>query len=292
MAEHIPVLLEDSLRLLLNKEDGIYADLTTGEGGHSFEIARRLKDNGKLICFDRDKEIQSIAKENLKEFSNISFVLKSFSHLKEALNELKLPKIDGILADLGLSMYHYRESSKGFSFLRDDPLDMSLDNASPNAYDVINSFPKDDIADILYEYGEERASRRIASFIFNYRKQKKIESTKELADIIRKAVPFRGKKGFHPATKSFQALRIYVNQELENLKTLLNDSLECLNPGGRLVIISYHSLEDRIVKHFFREKAQQKQIKLLHKKPIIATNDEVKLNASARSAKMRAIEIL
>ncbi|HCL57796.1 MAG TPA: 16S rRNA (cytosine(1402)-N(4))-methyltransferase [Spirochaetia bacterium] len=291
MAVHTPVLLKEILDFLVSRPEGVYLDLTTGEGGHSFEIASRLNNGGKLICFDRDEEIQKIAKENLKTFTQVDFALSNFSNLMETLSRFSLSSADGILADLGLSMYHYKESEKGFSFIKDTPLDMTLDGSSPNAYDVVNSFTQTEIADILFQYGEERLSRRIAAYIVEYRKQKKIETTKELAGIIDKAAFFAyKKKNMHPATKSFQAIRIFVNQELENLEKMLSEALLALSKGGRLAVITYHSLEDRIVKNTFKNASLEKEFKILTKKPIIPTKEETQNNPSARSAKLRVIE--
>lgn len=290
MAVHIPVLLNETMELLITSKDGMYADLTTGEGGHSREMLGRLNPSGRLYCFDRDKEIQALAKENLKDFKNVSFVLSNFSELGVFAQAEKI-SFDGILADLGLSMFHYKESQKGFSFLREDPLDMTLDGGSPNLYDVVNSFTEEEIANIIYQYGEERLSRRIAHGIVMYRRVKKIQTTLELAEIIKKSVPFsKHQRGFHPATKSFQAFRIYLNRELENLERMMESSLIYLKSGGRLAVMTYHSLEDRIVKWFFRKKADEKIIKLLTKKPIIASRNEIESNASSRSAKLRVIE--
>jgi 16S rRNA (cytosine1402-N4)-methyltransferase len=290
MAIHIPVFLEDTLNLLLTRKDGIYLDLTTGEGGHSLKIAEFISGKGKLLCFDRDEEIQAIAKENLKDFENVSFVLDNFSNFPQYLKPDE--KATGILADLGLSMFHYKISEKGFSFLREDPLNMGLDkNTTPDLYEIVNHFSEQEIADIIYQYGEERASRKIASFIVRYRQEKTIENTKELAEIIRKAFPPRGRRpGFHPATRSFQAFRIYINREFENLKTMLAESIDALETGGRVAVITYHSLEDRIVKWFFREQAQEKRVKILTKKPIMPTREEMENNPSSRSAKLRVAE--
>ncbi len=291
MAEHIPVLLNETLDYLINRKDGVYMDLTTGEGGHSKEIVKLLEKAATLYCFDRDNDIQGIAKENLKDFKNIKFILSNFSNLKNVLGEEGVGHVSGILADVGLSMFHYKKSDKGFSFNKDAVLDMTLDGASPNASDVVNNFTQEEIADIIFKYGEDRMSRRIASFITQYRREKKIETTLELGDIIKKAVPgSKKKRGFHPATKSFQALRIFVNKEFENLEKMMRESIKLLEKGGRLAIITYHSLEDRIVKHFFKEEAITKKIKILTKKPIAPDREEILKNASARSAKLRVIE--
>lgn len=291
MAFHIPVLLNPAIDLLITDKNGLYADLTTGEGGHSRVILEHLSEKGILFCFDRDETIQALAKENLKNFLQARFIRANFSRVKEMLlKEGARQGVNGILADLGLSMFHYKASEKGFSFLREDPLDMSLDQSRPNAFDVVNSFTPEQIADILFQYGEERQSRKIARFIDAARKIKKIETTRELASIIAKAAGFSKKKGFHPATKSFQALRIFVNQELENLKTMMEQSLEMLCPGGRLVIITYHSLEDRMVKQTFREKADSGRFRLLTRKAVMAQDEEIAANPSSRSARLRALE--
>lgn len=291
MPLHIPVLLDESIQFLFTNPKGIYADLTTGEGGHSLALAQKLDKEGKLFCFDRDSQIQNLAKEYLKDFSNIAFILSNFSQISVQLgkNKIEAGQVSGILADLGLSMFHYKESEKGFSFLQNHPLDMSLDGAKPNAYDIVNTFSKEEIADILFKYGEEHQSRKIAHFIERARKIKKIENTKELAQIIAKAKGF-SKRGFHPATKSFQALRIYINKELDNLLTMIKQSLNLLAVGGRLVLITYHSLEDRMVKQFFKKQALESCFKLLTKKAIKASPQEIALNPSARSARLRVLQ--
>jgi len=287
---HIPVLLEETIFFLSNGR-GVYVDLTTGEGGHSRAILERLGDNcEKLICFDRDIEIQNIAKESLKHFPNVIFVNSNFSNIKNVLNTLGVNSVRGIIADLGLSMYHYKDSGKGFSFLRDDRLDMSLDGSRPNAYDVVNTFTEKEISDIIFSLAEERFSRRIAMAIVNARKIKKIETTKELASIVEKSVGrFYRKSRLHPATKTFQAIRIFVNNEIENLKKMIADSVNVLDNGGRLLILTYHSIEDRVVKFEFKN-LSLKGFKILTKKPIIPSKEEIKNNTSARSAKLRVIE--
>lgn len=288
MAVHIPVLLSECLEYLISDPGGVYLDLTTGEGGHSMAIAEKIGAKGLLYCFDRDAEIQALAKENLKGYPQIKFVLKNFCELKDVVQP---DSVSGILADLGISMFHYRESDKGFSFLKKDPLDMSLDGSHPNLSDIVHDFGEKEISDLIYRYGEERLSRKIAHYIVSYRKEKKIEDTAELAALIKKAVPANPeKRGFHPATKSFQAFRIYINKEFDNLEKMLADSLDVLKSGGRLVILTYHSLEDRIVKQFFKKRVEQGEIRLLNKKPLTADKEEVAKNPSARSAKLRAVE--
>ncbi|HOJ50261.1 MAG TPA: 16S rRNA (cytosine(1402)-N(4))-methyltransferase RsmH [Spirochaetota bacterium] len=287
---HIPVLLEKSLELLLKKK-GIYVDLTTGEGGHSKKIAESSMCE-KLICFDRDPDIQRIAKNNLSSYDNIIFINENFANIKNALKKIGIDSVDGILADLGLSMYHYRESQKGFSFMNDMKLDMSLDNKRPNAYDVVNSFSEKEIADIIYFNSDEIHSKKIAREIVSARKIKRIETTKELADIIKKAIGkyYNKNSRIHPATKTFQALRIFVNNEIENLKKMITDSIEILNTGGRIVILTYHSIEDRVVKNMFKQFSKISFLKIITKKPIIPDYEEIKINPSARSAKLRAAE--
>ncbi len=286
---HIPVLLEESTELLLGNGGKLYLDCTLGLGGHTRRILEKNPE-AFVIGIDRDEEAIELAKENLKEFEGRFSIYKAdFAYLDEVLRAEGIDKVDGILLDLGVSMLQLK-SERGFSFQIDAPLDMRMDKEQKlTAYRVVNEYPEKELARILWEYGEERLSRKIARAIVQYRKKKPIETTKELADIVLSAYPERLKHGrIHPATKTFQAIRIEVNKELESLKTALEKTPDLLNPGGRLVVISFHSLEDRIVKNFFRE--HSRLFRILTKKPITPSEEEISMNPASRSAKLRAGE--
>jgi 16S rRNA (cytosine1402-N4)-methyltransferase len=289
---HSPVLLDESLDALNLKNSSVVIDATCGEGGHSSQI---IKISGRLICIDRNKEILEIAKERLSKYSNISFHQVVFDKISDVLSQEKLDKVDGIIADLGISMYHLKRDQKtgdntltsGLSYTDPGPLDMRLDRTSEvSAHTVVNKFKENEIADILYQYGEEYESRRIARAICHNRP---VNSALELAEIVMRAKkPGRGK--IHPASKTFQALRIYVNKELQNLESFIPIAVDNLSENGRLVIITYHSLEDRIVKYSFRNLEQMGLGKVMTKKPIIPSDEEMKINRASRSAKLRIFE--
>lgn len=288
-AIHTPVLLEEATKLLLGNSGRLYVDCTLGLGGHTKRI---LEENPKafVVAIDRDEEAIELAKENLKEFEG-SFVLykANFIDLDLVLKEEGIEKVDGFLFDLGVSMLQLK-SERGFSFQRDDFLDMRMDKEQNlTAYKVVSEYPERELARILWEYGEEKLSRKIAKVIVQRRKEKPIQTTKELAELIASLYPPKLRHGrVHPATRTFQAIRMEVNKELESLKEALEKVPEFLKPGGRLVVISFHSLEDRLVKRFFREH----DFKVLTKKPITPSEEEVKLNPASRSAKLRAGEKL
>jgi len=280
---HIPVLLNEVLMNLNLKEDSIIVDATCGEGGHAEGILKMIP-HGKLICLDRNQEILQKARERLSAFSNVSFCRVSFINIGEVVKEENV-KPDGILADLGISMYHYQAVNKGFSYMDSDSLDMRLDSdLEISASMVINSFGEKKIADILFKYGEEYESRKIANAIVRARP---INSARELADLILKVKKNKKRSKIHPATKTFQALRIFVNKELENLESFIPVAVDNLKENGRLLIISYHSLEDRLVKHTFRRLSEEGKGFVYTKKPIIPDEEEIKNNRSARSARMR-----
>ncbi|MGC8765727.1 MAG: 16S rRNA (cytosine(1402)-N(4))-methyltransferase RsmH [Brevinematia bacterium] len=287
---HIPVLLKETIDFLKIKKDGIYIDATCGEGGHSFEILKYLGIEGRLICIDRNKEILEIARERLSEFKNVHFYNTSFDRIKDILKDENLSEVDGIIADLGVSMFHLKESSNlklGISYNDETSLDMRLDEEENiRAYDVVNKFREDEIAKILYEYGEEAEAKRIAKEIC---RRRPIKNSKELADIIFKVKRER-KKNIHPATKSFQALRIFVNKDLKKLESFIHHSVDILSENGRVVVISYHSLEDRIVKQGFKELEKGGMGRVLTKKVIKPSEEEISFNKSARSARMRVFE--
>ena len=250
--KHEPVMLQECINGLNIKKDGIYIDGTLGGAGHSREILKRLSKEGKLIGIDRDEEALSAAKENLKEFTNVTYVHGNHDDIKSILEDLKIDKVDGILLDLGVSSYQLDERNRGFSYLGENELDMRMDKSqSLTAKDVVNNYKEEDLANVIYQYGEERFSRKIAKNICEYRKQKEIETTKELVEIIEKSIPRKFQNDGHPAKRTFQAIRIEVNNEIKPLYETVMNSIECLKPGGRLCIITFHSLEDRAVKNAY-----------------------------------------
>lgn len=296
--KHLPVLMREVIEYLKPERGGVFIDATAGLGGHSKEILERLAGQGLLIALDRDEEALKVAGAQLKATGKTNFVLKKarFSEMGPALHEvreenkdLNVKGADGILFDLGVSMLQLKGAGRGFSFMADEPLDMRMDQSeSLTAEKIINEYPEAELARIFWEYGEERNSRKIAKEIVTRRPKQKIKTTGELADIARKFQ--RGRWKTHPATRIFQALRIAVNNEMGELSEALSSSPRVLNPAGRLVVISYHSLEDRTVKRFMREKEREGILKILTKKPVVPEREETRANPSARSAKLRAAE--
>ncbi len=304
--KHKPVLLEETIEGLKIKEDGIYVDGTLGGAGHSKEILKKLSSKGILIGIDRDEEALKAGKENLKEYSNVKFVHGNHDEIEKILQDLNIEKVDGILLDLGVSSYQLDERNRGFSYLGSNELDMRMDKTqSLTAKKVVNSYSEEELADIIYQYGEERFSRQIAKNICIERKNKEIETTEELVNIIEKSIPAFAKKDGHPAKRTFQAIRIEVNNEIKPLYNTVRKCIELLKSGGRLCIITFHSLEDRAVKNAFVD-AQGKctcpkdlpycvcgaksEGKIINKKPIIATEEEQEENSRAKSAKLRIFE--
>ena len=290
---HVPVLLDEVLEYLNVRPGGVICDATLGLAGHSSAIAKRLGGKGKLIGFDRDPEAMEAAKVRLEEvraelgneMPEVVYIAKAFS---EAANVIEPGSLDGLLADFGVSSLQLDEAHRGFSFRTDGPLDMRQDTRTgETAEQVVNQEDENELADLIYEFGEERRSRRIARAIVRARP---IRSTAELAQIISaEAPPMKGDK-IHPATRTFQALRIRVNNELGEIQSLLKSAGSLLKPGGRLVLISFHSLEDRLVKDAFREAGRAKTFEVLTKKPIMSAAQEQMRNPRSRSAKMRAAE--
>jgi 16S rRNA (cytosine1402-N4)-methyltransferase len=280
-------MLREVLAWLAIRPDGVYVDMTTGLGGHTREIARRLT-TGWVLANDRDAASLELARRNTsEEAERIRFHRGDFSGLREALREQGVEQADGVLADLGVSRYQLTSPERGFSILSDGPLDMRMDQSQEvTAADLINHGAEKQLADWIFQYGEERRARKLARAIVRARP---IRSTAHLADVLEKAVPRTGP--LHPATRVFMALRIVVNQELEQLGELLQSAPEATKPGGRIVIISFHSLEDRMVKERFRNLARAGQAVLLTRKPQRPDEDEVRNNPSARSARLRAIEV-
>ena len=302
--KHIPVMLNEVIDGLNIKEAGIYVDGTIGGAGHSKEIIKRLSNKGLLIGVDRDSEALEAANENLKGFKNYKLVHGNHDDIKNILKELSIEKVDGILLDLGVSSYQLDEKNRGFSYTKEANLDMRMDKEQKlTAMDVVNKYSEKDLADIIYKYGEERHSRLIAKNICLARKDKKIITTKELADIIEKSIPYS--KDGHPAKRTFQAIRIEVNDEINPLYNTILDSIDCLKNGGRICVLTFHSLEDRAVKKAFKEAEGEctcpsdfpycvcgnKTLgKIVNKKPIVATEEEQKTNPRSKSAKLRIFE--
>ena len=284
---HIPVLLNEVIDYLNIKDDSIYVDCTLGQGGHSLEILKKLNSKGKLVGIEQDKSQFEIAKERLKEFNNCYLFNSNFIELKNILQSLNIEKITGgVLLDLGANSAQLDDPNRGFSFKFDSPLDMRMDKSqSLTAHEVVNNYSESELADVIYRYGEERYSRKIARFIAQ--NKNKINTTKELANIIFRCYPKDKRFKINPATKTFQALRIEVNKELENLEKFFCFTSELLLPKSRLTVISFHSLEDRITKHFLKN---NKEFKVLTKKPIVPQAQELTNNPRARSAKLRAAE--
>ncbi len=302
---HLPVLYQRVLQYLRPHSGGRYVDGTVGAGGHAYGILEASRPHGLLLGLDLDPQALALAQAHLSPFGE-RFTLReaSYTTLAEQIRSLGWPGVDGILLDLGLSSMQLDTPERGFSFREDAPLDMRFSpRALQTAADLVNTLPQEELADLLYRYGEERRSRRIARAIIAARP---IRTTRQLAEIVVRAVPGGGAR-IHPATRTFQALRIAVNRELENIEAVLPQALTALNPGGRLVVISFHSLEDRIVKHFLRRESRdcicppeqpictcqhKAQIRLVTRKPVTASPEEVRANPRARSAKLRVAEKL
>ncbi len=292
---HITVLLHETVAGVLPKSGGVYVDGTLGAGGHTEEICK-LAPKSTIIGIDADIDAIERAKARLAGMPCTLLTSNNFNDkISEILDEFGIDEVDGVILDLGMSSDQLDRSGRGFSFLRDEPLQMTMQKEiSENdldAYKIVNFFNEEQLATVIYGYGEEKYSRRIAKAIVEARQESPIETTSQLADIIKKAVPFHYRNGrTHPATKTFQALRISVNDEIERLEKTLEKSFSRLKIGGRLSIISFHSLEDRIVKRFAKDKAQKSVAKIITKKPIVPTEEEIKTNPRSRSAKLRIIE--
>ena len=306
---HVSVLLNECLEGLNIKENGIYVDGTLGGAGHSSEILKRLSKEGRLIGIDQDTDALKAAKERLKDYSNVTFVHSNISNIENVLNNLNIDGVDGILMDLGVSSYQLDEGERGFSYMKDAPLDMRMNRENDfSAYNVVNEYSEEDLYRIIRDYGEEKFAKRIASFIVENRQEKNIETTLELVEIIKNAIPAKARReGPHPAKRTFQAIRIEVNSELSILNKTIEDGVEKLNKGGRMAIITFHSLEDRIVKNKFRDLAvscrcpkefpvcvcgEKAKVKIISRKAIEPTKEEVEINPRSRSAKLRVIEKL
>ena len=304
--KHTPVMLEECIENLNIKANGIYVDGTIGGAGHSKEIIKKIGEKGLLIGIDRDEEALKSAKKTLEKYSNVKYVHGNHDDIKKILNDLEIDKVDGILLDLGVSSYQLDERNRGFSYIGDNKLDMRMDKTQNlTAETVVNTYPEQKLSDIIYEYGEERFSRQIAKNICIQRKTKKIETTKELVEIIEKSIPKSKQKNGHPAKKTFQAIRIEVNNEIEPLYKTILDCIDCLKEKGRLCVITFHSLEDRAVKKAMIEAkgnctcpsdlpycvcGAKSLGKIITKKPIIPSEKEQEENSRSKSAKLRVFE--
>lgn len=304
---HVSVLLEECLDALAIKSDGIYVDGTLGGAGHSSQIVQRLT-SGRLIGIDRDEIALKAASKRLQPWADrVSLVHSNFCEIASVLQELNISGVDGILLDLGVSSPQLDDGERGFSYMADAPLDMRMNRRDAlSAYDVVNTWPQEELKRILFDYGEERYAPKIAAAICRRREEKPIETTLELVDIIRSAMPSAAlREKQHPAKRSFQAIRIAVNDELGSVEKVMRDAIDCLNPGGRLAVITFHSLEDRIVKSAMSAASKgctcppnfpvcvcgkKPKVSLVSRKPITSTQEELEANPRARSAKLRVCE--
>jgi len=307
--KHISVLLNESVDALDINPDGIYLDGTMGGGGHSEAIVSKLSAKGRLIGIDRDIEALTASKKRLERFDNVIYAHNNYKNIKDVLMEQGIDCIDGAVLDLGVSSYQLDCKERGFSYMEDAPLDMRMNRENAkSAYDVINTYSEKELADIFFKYGEEKFSRKIAKIILERRSQKPVETTLELVDIIKAAIPERlRQKGSHPAKRVFQAVRIEVNGELEDLRYALDNFFDVLKPGGRLSVITFHSLEDRIVKTAFNDYAtgctcpkdfpicvcgKKPRGKVITRKPLLPSEEECEYNSRSKSAKLRVVEKL
>jgi 16S rRNA (cytosine1402-N4)-methyltransferase len=307
---HTSVLLYECIEALHIRDGFTYVDCTTGGGGHSLEIAKRLGPSSHLICLDRDQDALRAAKERLKNYTDkVTFVHTNFGDIGTVLDELKIKNLGGVLADLGCSSYQFDTPERGFSYMHDAPLDMRMDADSPDsltAYDVVNTYTGQELRRILFDYGEEKFAPRIADAILSQRKIAPIETTAQLSELIKSAIPAAARNGGpHPAKRTFQAIRIEVNHELDAIAPVIRDSVGRMAPTGRVVMISFHSLEDRIVKNTYSDLAQgctcprdfpvcvcgkKPSVHILTKKPILPSDEELENNPRSRSAKLRVAE--
>ena len=304
--KHKPVLLNECIEGLNIKPDGIYVDGTLGGAGHSREIVKKLSSKGLLIGIDRDEEALNAAQQNLKEYDNVKYIHGNHDNINEILNKIGIDKVDGILLDLGVSSYQLDEKSRGFSYIGENELDMRMDKSQElTAKYIVNNYSEEELARIIFEYGEERFSRSIAKNICIERKKQSIETTADLVKIIEKSIPKSKQKDGHPAKRTFQAIRIEVNDELKPLYDTVISSIKLLKNGGRLCIITFHSLEDRAVKQAYVDAEgkctcpkdlpycicnSKSYGKIINKKPIISTEEELQCNSRAQSAKLRIFE--
>ncbi|MFH2136997.1 MAG: 16S rRNA (cytosine(1402)-N(4))-methyltransferase RsmH [Candidatus Omnitrophota bacterium] len=295
MSRHTPVMVEEVLSYLQLSPGKVIVDCTLGEGGHSEGILRKITPGGKLIGIDQDDDALSITRLRLSRFEgSFDLVHSNFRNFREILFQLGVDQVDGVVFDLGVSMMQLSTPERGFSFRHDGPLNMRMDKyAQITAFDLVNNLSEEEIANLIYTFGEERYSRRIARRIIEERTKNAIATTGQLADIVMKSYPYHDRyRKIHPATRTFMALRIAVNRELEVLQSGICDAINMLRKGGRICVIAFHSLEDRIVKNEFRAQAKNGVLSLITKKPLVPTEDEMLRNAPSRSAKLRVAEKL
>jgi 16S rRNA (cytosine1402-N4)-methyltransferase len=306
--KHVSVLLNECIEALDIKKGGVYVDCTMGGGGHSLEILRKLEGTGRLIGIDQDTNAIAAAQKRLEGHGNVTYVHNNFYNIDSILESLELEKVDGILMDLGVSSHQLDEAERGFSYMKDAPLDMRMNRESSlSAYEVVNTYSEEELYRIIKEYGEERFAKRIAQFIVERRAKKPLETTFELVNLITAAIPAKFRKEGHPGKRTFQAIRIEVNKELQILDKAIRDSVERLNPKGRIAVITFHSLEDREIKNLFKELedpcicpkdfpvcvcGKKPTIKIITKKPILPSDEELAENSRSRSAKLRIAEKL
>lgn len=304
--KHKSVLLNECIEGLNIKPDGIYVDGTLGGGGHSYEIAKRLNSNGRLFGIDQDEDAIRAAGERLKEFDNVTLIRSNYENMKNVLAEYGVEKVDGILLDLGVSSYQLDTVERGFSYKYDTELDMRMDTRQTlTAKDIVNEYSEKELFRIIRDYGEDKFAQNIAKHIVKAREEKKIETTFELNEIIAAAIPAKMRQNGHPSKKTFQAIRIECNRELDVLKNSLDDMIELLGDGGRIAIITFHSLEDRIVKSAYREKenpctcppnfpvcvcGKKPQGTVITRKPILPSEEEMEENSRSKSSKLRIFE--
>lgn len=304
---HVSVLLNETIDGLNINKDGIYVDGTLGGAGHSYQIASKLTGQGRLVGFDQDEDAIKASTERLKEFNNVTIVRSNYRNMKEELNNLGIEKVDGIMLDLGVSSYQLDTKERGFSYKEEASLDMRMDNRSQvTARDIVNNYSQSDLYRIIRDYGEDKFAANIAKHIVAYREEKEIETTTELAEIVKAAIPMKFRKqGGHPAKQTFQAIRIELNEELTVLKESLMEMIDMLNPNGRICIITFHSLEDRIVKNIFKEAqdpctcpknfptcvcGRKSKGTIITRKPILPSEEELRVNSRSKSAKLRIFE--
>ena len=305
---HKSVLLDEVIENMNIKKEGVYVDGTLGGAGHSYEICKRLGEGGGLVGIDQDKDAIEAATRRLEPFSDKVFIVRSnYCQMKEVLRSLGIEKVDGILLDLGVSSYQLDNGERGFSYMHDGPLDMRMDDRQKKtAKDIVNQYSELELSRMIWDYGEDKCAKSIARHIVQARAEKPIETTYELVEIIKKSIPMKMQKnGGHPAKRTFQAIRIELNQELEVLRKSINDMIDCLEFGGRLEIITFHSLEDRIVKQMFKTAerpcvcppelpvcvcGRQSKGKVITRKPILPSEEEREENSRAKSAKLRVFE--
>ncbi|MBP5529339.1 MAG: 16S rRNA (cytosine(1402)-N(4))-methyltransferase RsmH [Lachnospiraceae bacterium] len=305
--KHYSVMLKETVDGLNVKENGIYVDCTLGGAGHSEEILKRLKGTGRLIGIDQDVEALEAAKDRLKDFDNVTYVHSNFENIKEILKNEGIDKVDGILADLGVSSYQFDTPERGFSYRFDAPLDMRMNKESDiSAYEIVNEYPEDRLFKVIRDYGEEKFAKNIAKHICLRRSEAPVKTTFELNEIIKAAIPAKMReKGGHPSKRTFQAIRIECNRELEVLENTLDDMIDCLNDKGRLCIITFHSLEDRAVKNSFKTNenpcicppnfpvctcGRKPKGTVITRKPVTASEEELNENTRSQSAKLRIFE--